>query len=168
MLRIRFSRVGKKNSPSFRLVLTPQTSPPKGRFLEILGFYNPRTKEKGVQKERVLHWISQGAQPSDTAHNFLIREGVIEGKKVSVHSTAKRKKAETAEKAPAAEEAPTEPAESPEDNQAGEGLGGEAPTKEVPDDKQEEESTTEEASAEESSGKDVPEATSAEKPIDNN
>ena len=97
MLRIRFSRVGKKNAPSFRLVLTPKQSPPKGKFLEILGFYNPRTKEKGVEKERVLHWKKQGAQPSDTSHNFLIKEGVIEGKKLSVHSTKKRKQEEAKE-----------------------------------------------------------------------
>ena len=131
MLRIRFSRVGKKNAPSFRLVLTPKQSPPKGKFLEILGFYNPRTKEKGVQKERVLHWIKEGAQPSDTAHNFLIREGVIEGKKLSVHSTAKRKKSEEAsaakeetpkeeessakEETPAAEEAPNPETDQPSD-----------------------------------------------------
>ena len=90
MLRIRFSRVGKKNAPSFRLVLTPTESPPKGKFLEILGFYNPLTKEKNVMKERIAYWISQGARHSDTAHNFLIREGVIQGKKISVHAKSKK------------------------------------------------------------------------------
>lgn len=117
MLRIRFSRVGKRNAPSFRLVLTPKESPPKGKFLEILGFYNPRTKERGLKKERILHWISKGAAPSDTAHNFLVKEGVIEGKKIAVHSMAKRKKkaaADSSAKAPAKEEAPTEEVPQPE------------------------------------------------------
>ncbi len=113
MLRIRFSRVGKKNSPSFRLVVTPQGSAPKGKFLEILGFYDPKTKEKNIKKERVLHWIAQGAQPSDSAHNFLITEGIIEAKKKAVHSKAKKKKEEKPEKektkeAPVEEKQPEE------------------------------------------------------------
>ena len=148
MLRIRFSRVGKKNAPSFRLVLTPKQSPPKGKFLEILGFYNPRTKEKGVEKERVLHWIKQGAQPSDTAHNFLIKEGVIEGKKLSVHSTAKRKKEEAIAKKTTADGPPTteQPASKSEEKVSDElttneekievdsGEGNETPTKETTED----------------------------------
>ena len=154
MLRIRFSRVGKKNAPSFRLVLTPKTSPPKGKFLEILGFYNPRTKEKGFQKERILQWISKGAQPSDTAHNFLVKEGVIEGKKVSVHSRAQRKKKETAdssteasakeEKVPAATEETQTEGESPaEETPTAEGAPTETPADETP----KEETPNEEESA---------------------
>lgn len=85
MLRLRLRRVGKKNSPAFRLIVTPRRTGPKtGRFLEILGFYNPRTHEKGIKKERILYWMSKGAQPSNTVRNMLISEGIIEGRKVRV------------------------------------------------------------------------------------
>lgn len=93
MLKVRFLRVGKKNAPSFRLVLTDKDAPPRGRFLEILGFYNPYTKERAVKKERISYWISQGAQPSDTAHNFLVKAGVITGKKIAVHAKSKKEAA---------------------------------------------------------------------------
>ncbi len=93
MLRIRLFRVGKKNQPAFRIVVTDKKNPPRGgRSVEILGFFNPLTKEKGIKKERVQYWISQGAQPSDTCHNLFVAEGIIKEAKISVH--AKTKKAE--------------------------------------------------------------------------
>jgi len=99
MLRIRLLRVGKKNSPSFRLVVTPKrTASQTGRFLENLGFYNPREHSMKLKKERIQYWISQGAQPSDTAHNMLIAEGIIEGKKIAVHSIAKKQESDEASK----------------------------------------------------------------------
>lgn len=99
MLVIRFIRRGKKNQPFFRIVVTDKRNPPKGgRFLEILGFFNPLTKEKGLKKERIKYWISVGAQTSDRVHNLLIDEKVIEGKKIAVHKKAKKKK--KAEKEP--------------------------------------------------------------------
>ena len=82
MLRIRFLRIGKKNAPSFRIVLTEKTAPPQGRFLEILGFYNPRSKETNLKKERIMHWLSKGAKPSATVHNLLVRQGVIKCPKI--------------------------------------------------------------------------------------
>lgn len=95
MLVIRFLRTGKKNQAFFRIVVTDKKNPPKaGRFLEILGFYNPLTKEKKIKAERIQHWISVGAKPSDRVYNLLISEGIIKGKKIAVHSTAKRKKKE--------------------------------------------------------------------------
>jgi small subunit ribosomal protein S16 len=96
MLRIRFLRVGKKNSPSFRLVLTEKTAPPKGKFLEVLGFYNPKTKDWGMKGERIAHWISCGAQPSATAHNFLVKHGALQTAKISVHSKSKHVQEESA------------------------------------------------------------------------
>ncbi|MCK4454078.1 30S ribosomal protein S16 [Candidatus Parcubacteria bacterium] len=97
MLVIRFLRKGKKNQPFFRIVVTDKRNPPQGgRFLEILGFYNPLTKEKKVKTERVKHWLSVGAKPSDTVYNLLISEGVIKAKKLPVHSKAKKKKKEPA------------------------------------------------------------------------
>ena len=85
MLMIRLQRFGKKGQPSFRVVVTDSHNSAKsGRFLEILGFYNPYTKERKINGERALHWISHGAQISVTAHNLLIHEGIIKGKKIDV------------------------------------------------------------------------------------
>lgn len=93
MLVIRFIRRGKKNQPFFRIVVTDKRNPPKGgRFLEILGFFNPLTKEKSLKKERIKYWISVGAQTSDRVHNLLVSEKIIEGKKIAVHKKAKKKK----------------------------------------------------------------------------
>lgn len=90
MLRIRLRRVGKKNSPSFRLVVTPRRTAAKtGKFLEILGFYNPRSHERSLKGERIQYWISKGAQPSDSVRNMLIQDGIIKGKKVAVHKKSK-------------------------------------------------------------------------------
>lgn len=85
MLKIRLQRIGRKNDPSFRAVLTDSKNSTKsGKFLEILGTYNPKTNEKSLKVERVEYWMKQGAQCSDTMHNFLINEKVISGKKVNV------------------------------------------------------------------------------------
>jgi small subunit ribosomal protein S16 len=93
MIVIRLIRRGKKNQPFFRIVVTDKRNSPKGgRFLEILGFFNPLTKEKGFKKERIKYWLSVGAQTSDRVHNLLIDEKVIEGKKIAVHKKAKKKK----------------------------------------------------------------------------
>ncbi len=108
MLSIRFLRSGKKNQPFFRIVVVDsRKSSTGGRFLEILGFYNPLTKERKANEERIKYWLSVGAKPSDTVHNLLIKEGLIKEDKIAVHSTKKSKK--NAEKeAKKAKEAPKE------------------------------------------------------------
>jgi small subunit ribosomal protein S16 len=124
MLRIRFLRVGKKNSPSFRIVVTPRRSAAKtGRFLEVLGFYNPIRHERGLKRERIQHWLSQGAQPSDSMRNMLVSEGIMEGKKTPVHKKSKKKEEEAVPEAPKAE-TKTDSAEVPASSE-----GGEAPEK---------------------------------------
>ncbi len=86
MLVIRFFRVGKKNQPSFKIVVTDKTKPPRsGRFVEEVGFYNPLTKEKILKQDRIKYWLSVGAKPSDTVFNLLVSEKIIEGKKIPVH-----------------------------------------------------------------------------------
>ncbi len=82
MLKIRLQRVGKKNAPSFRVVLTEHKSPPQGKFQEILGFYNPRNKERKFKEDRIKYWISKGAQPSPTVYNLLIDGGILKGIKL--------------------------------------------------------------------------------------
>lgn len=79
MLKIRLTRVGKRNSPVFRLVVAEKARAVKRQNIEILGLYNPGTADNKFQanKERVLFWISKGAQPSDTANNLLCDFGVL-------------------------------------------------------------------------------------------
>jgi small subunit ribosomal protein S16 len=84
MLVIRLQRVGKRNQPSYRIVLAEKGAPIKGRFLEILGNYNPRLKTKNFKNDRILYWLSKGAKASPTIHNLLIDEKIIEGQKVKV------------------------------------------------------------------------------------
>ncbi len=85
MLKIRLQRIGRKNDPSFRAVLTDSKNSTKsGKFLEILGTYNPKAGEKKLEVERIKYWMSKGAQASDTMHNFLVHDKVVEGKKRNV------------------------------------------------------------------------------------
>lgn len=96
MLTIRLIRTGKKNAPSFRVVLIEKTAPPKsGKFLEILGNYNPRLKELNLKKERIQYWLSQGVKTSETVHNLLVKQGIIEAPKIKKRFK-KKKKEETA------------------------------------------------------------------------
>ncbi len=92
MLVIRLFRVGKKNQPSFKIVVTDKRNPPKsGRFVEEVGFWNPLIKQKVLNKERIKYWLSVGAQPSETIHNLLVSEKIIEGKKIVKHKKSKKK-----------------------------------------------------------------------------
>lgn len=84
MLTIRFNRSGRKHRPSYRVVLQEHTVAPGGRHVEVLGSYDPYSKQTVLKRERVQYWIEQGAQPSDTAHNLLVREGILTEKKRSV------------------------------------------------------------------------------------
>ena len=96
MLMIRLQRVGRKNDPSFRLVLTDSKNGPKsGKFKEILGAYNPKLGVITFKEDRVKYWMSVGAKTSGTVHNFLVSKKIIAGKKINVlpkkTSTKKRK-----------------------------------------------------------------------------
>ena len=107
MLMIRLQRIGRKHDPAFRVVVTEKTSGPKsGKFIERVGFYHAKTGEKAFNKERIIHWISNGAQLSGTVHNFLVDEGVVKGSKINV--LPKRKEVE--EKQEEAQSAPAQPA----------------------------------------------------------
>src|SRR3989304_1038221 len=80
MVRIRLRRVGGRNQPSFRIVATEKESPSKGRFIEILGFYNPRTDPATIQlkEERIYEWIKNGAQPSESVAQIFRLAGLTE------------------------------------------------------------------------------------------
>ncbi|MFA5228385.1 MAG: 30S ribosomal protein S16 [Candidatus Paceibacterota bacterium] len=82
MLVIRLFRGGKKKQPSYKIVVTEKQNPPQGgQFVEQVGFYNPLTNEKTLNGERIKYWLGVGAQASDTVHNMLVTEKVIEGEK---------------------------------------------------------------------------------------
>ncbi len=85
MLMVRLQRIGRKNDPSFRIVVLEKASGPKaGNNVEVVGTYNPKTKQFAAQGDRIKHWISMGAQLSPSLSNLLIDKKVIEGKKVNV------------------------------------------------------------------------------------
>ena len=80
MLSIRMRRTGSKKRPFFRVVVSEARSKKEGEFIEVLGFYNPRTKPAVVEinKERITHWIKNGARPTATARTVLVRSGLPE------------------------------------------------------------------------------------------
>ncbi len=80
MLRIRLRRVGAKKQPSYRIVVAEREAPRDGAFLEIIGFYNPRTEPETVEinEERALHWLAQGAKPSDAVLRMLTKTGIMD------------------------------------------------------------------------------------------
>lgn len=103
MLKIRLQRTGRTNNPSYRVVVTEHTNGPKsGRAKEILGSYNPKTKERLLNEDRIKYWLSVGAQATGTMHNMLVSTGIVKGKKVNV--LPKKTVAKVEE--PAAEAAP--------------------------------------------------------------
>jgi len=103
MLVIRLLRIGKKNQPSFKIVVTDKRKSSRaGRFVEVLGFSNPLTKKMGIKKDRVEYWMKVGAQPSDSVRNILIENKIIEGKKIAVNKKSKKEKAPATAAAPAA------------------------------------------------------------------
>ena len=87
MLKIRLQRIGRKNDPAFRVLLTDSKNSAKsGKFLEILGSYNLKKGEVLFKQDRVTYWMGQGAQVSDTVHNFLVHQKLVPGKKKNVLS----------------------------------------------------------------------------------
>lgn len=93
MLTIRLSRIGKKNLPMYRLVVSEKGRDLYGRSLEIVGNYNPHTKELVAKADAIKDYISKGAQMSKTVNNLLLEKKIIEGAKVKA-STAQPKKKE--------------------------------------------------------------------------
>lgn len=106
-------RVGRINMPSYRIIVVEHTEGPKtGNIVEKVGTYNPRSKERLIDADRVKYWMSVGAKPSDTVHNMLVTLGILDAKKINVlpkyvepEKVVEEPKEEVAE--PAAEETPT-------------------------------------------------------------
>lgn len=77
-VKIRLSRQGRKKAPFYRLVVADERSPRDGKFIELIGTYNPMTDPAAVSidEERALYWLKNGALPSDTARGLLKKQGI--------------------------------------------------------------------------------------------
>ena len=85
MLMIRFQRIGRKNDPAFRMAVLEKTAGPKaGKYVELVGSYNPKTKAMTVNGDAIKSWVAKGAQVSPSLKNLLIDKGILEGKKQNV------------------------------------------------------------------------------------
>ena len=118
MLTIRLQRTGTKNKASFRIVLAEAHKSASKKFLEVLGHYQPRTKQVGIKdEERLKYWLGQHVQVSPSVHNLLVEKKLVTGKKVKAWQPKKKEGAEapaapaaTAATAPAETAPPAEPA----------------------------------------------------------
>lgn len=113
MLAIKLQRIGKKHQPSYRLVVAMKRSKMDGPPVEDLGSYNPFTKTAAFKKERASYWLGVGAQPTVTAHNLLVKEGIVSGAKAAVKMKKAAVAPAVAEAALAAAEAPGAAVEAP-------------------------------------------------------
>lgn len=82
MVRIRLRREGRKKDPRYRIVIADSQSPREGRFIEIIGTYQPRKSENAVElkTDRANYWLDVGAQPSDTVRSILRRAGILKAR----------------------------------------------------------------------------------------
>ncbi len=114
MLTIRLTRVGKKKDSSFRVVvIESKRKIQAGNYLEMVGSYDPRIDKVSLKADRIKHWIAMGATVSDTVHNLLVSNKIIDAKKINVLPKKTVEKAEEPA-APVAEAAPAEAVETTE------------------------------------------------------
>ena len=107
---MRLQRIGRKNNPSYRVLIVDSRQGPKsGKFVDIIGSYDPKDDRVALDGEKAREWIAKGVQLSPTVHNLLISQKIIEGKKINVlpQKTPPKKEGEDA----IAEVAPATPAE---------------------------------------------------------
>ncbi|MFA5080414.1 MAG: 30S ribosomal protein S16 [Candidatus Paceibacterota bacterium] len=98
MLTIRLLRIGKKHQPSYKIVVTDRRrAPAGGRFVEEIGSYDPKSKQRNINKERAQYWVSVGAQPSDTVHNMLVTDKILNEPKRKIYFVKPEPKAEPKE-----------------------------------------------------------------------
>ncbi|PIR41230.1 MAG: 30S ribosomal protein S16 [Candidatus Yanofskybacteria bacterium CG10_big_fil_rev_8_21_14_0_10_46_23] len=97
MLKMRLQRTGRRGKAYFRLVVTEHTTRPGGRYLELLGSYDPHGKELRAKEDRIKYWAGKGAKFSPTLNNLLINKGVIQGEKVKSWRARPSRKSPVAE-----------------------------------------------------------------------
>ena len=166
MLKIRLQRIGRKNDPSFRIVVTDSRQGPKsGKYVELLGSYSPIQNTINIKGDRVLHWISNGAQVSGTVHNILIKEDILKGKKINVlpkKTPVVKEKEEGEAKEESKEEVKDIPAKTEESVET-EKVELEAKTDEIEDKKEETVEEKTEEKSEDTEKKEDPETPEAPK-----
>ncbi|MBL7021914.1 30S ribosomal protein S16 [Patescibacteria group bacterium] len=140
MLAIKLSRTGKKKQPYYRIIVLEKSKDPWGDYKELLGNYNPRTKELVIKEDRLKYWISVGAQMSNTVHNLMIKNSIIDAKPKKAVTISKKRTAKMAKKDESKkEEAPKDaPAEEKPAKEAVDEKKEEAPKEEAPEEKVEE------------------------------
>lgn len=81
MVKIRLTRTGRKNLPSYRIVAVNAREKRESKFLDFLGFFSPISKQTEIKKDRVEYWLSVGAKPTETVENLLRKVGILPSKK---------------------------------------------------------------------------------------
>jgi len=89
MLAIKLKRIGKKHQPSFRIIVSEKKSKVGGYYIEDLGWLNPISKQCNIKKDRAKYWLKNGAQPTDTVYNLLVKFNIISGPKKRKHTAKK-------------------------------------------------------------------------------
>lgn len=84
MIKLRLRRMGAKKRPFYRIVAAEHSSPRDGRFIEVVGYYDPLTEPPTIKvdAERAMHWLNNGAKPSPTVEGLLRKSGAIDGTKI--------------------------------------------------------------------------------------
>lgn len=95
-VKMRLTRMGDKKSPFYRVIVADSRAPRDGKFIDILGTYNPLTNpaEVKLDSEKVQTWLKNGAQPTDTVRGLLVQNGLLEAKPMPAKTNAKKKKSE--------------------------------------------------------------------------
>jgi len=128
MLTIRLSRVGRKNDPSFRvIVVESKRKPQPGNYLEMVGSYNPKGGHVELKADRIKHWMSMGATVSDTVHNLLVTNKIIDAKKINILPSFVKTTEGTTEVLTQAE-APAVPSEASAEEGEDKAVAAETPT----------------------------------------
>ncbi len=90
MLTIKLKKIGKKHQPTFRAIVTEKRSKLNGKFVEDIGYWNPHSDQFNLKTERIQYWLKNGAQPTPSIHNLLVKAQIIKGVKIPVHSFSKK------------------------------------------------------------------------------
>ncbi len=95
-VKMRLTRMGDKKSPFYRVIIADSKAPRDGKFIDIVGTYNPLTNpaEVKLDNEKVAKWLANGAQPTDTVRGLLVQNGLLEAKPMPAKTNAKKKKSE--------------------------------------------------------------------------
>ena len=93
-VKIRLTRMGDKKSPFYRVVVADSRAPRDGKFIDIVGTYNPKTEPAQIKidNEKASAWIAKGAQPTDTVRALLVGAGLLEAKAMPAKTNAVKKK----------------------------------------------------------------------------